>query len=250
MIKVVYFDELSATDYLNIYDGGEKVKTVEEIENQHNELTAKLGAKLSKKLSWLPLLGTDISVSGGMEYSDIGTSLIKNTLSNTVLTDFISKAKEDDRVYKLEEYDLKTYKNSIAFFKMFTPYLTITKSDFTTNDGMAMDISKLDEAFKNGKGYYEMIAERNTSEYKKRYILRFNIQAFRNNYGIADLTKMNLKYFAIKVGEANEEMLDINKEFSMDQQDTATSIDSLLNNNDTKEEKLEVFDVVLAGVEA
>lgn len=189
-------------------------------------------------------------MSGGMEYSDIGTSLIKNTLSNTVLTDFISKAKEDDRVHKLEEYSLKTYKNSIAFFKMFTPYLTITKSDFTTNDGMAMDISKLDEAFKNGKGYYEMIAERNISEYKKRYILRFNIQAFRNNYGIADLTKMNLKYFAIKVGEADEEMLDINKEFSMDQQDTATSIDSLLNNSDAKGEKLEVFDVVLAGVEA
>lgn len=26
MIKIVYFDELSATDYLNIYDGGEKIR--------------------------------------------------------------------------------------------------------------------------------------------------------------------------------------------------------------------------------
>ncbi len=209
MIKVVYFDELSATDYLNIYDGGEKVKTVEEIENQHNELTAKLGAKLLKKLNWLPILGGEISLSGDIEHSYLGTSLIKNTLSNTVLTDFINKSKDDDRIWKLERYILKTYKNSIAFFKMFTPYLTITKSNLTTSDGFMIDISKLDEAFKNGKGYYEMIAEKNTSECRKRCILRFNIQAFRNNYGIADLTKMNLNYFAIKVGETKEEMLDI-----------------------------------------
>lgn len=45
MIKIVYFDELSATDYLNIYDGGEKMKTVEEIENKHKELTGNLGIK-------------------------------------------------------------------------------------------------------------------------------------------------------------------------------------------------------------
>ena len=121
MIKVVYFDELSATDYLNIYDGGEKLKTVVEIKEKQKELQINVGAKLLNKLSWLPILGTDTAVSSEIDYSNIGTSLIKNTLASTVLTDFISKAKDDNKIHKLENNALKTYKNSIAFFKMFTP---------------------------------------------------------------------------------------------------------------------------------
>ena len=35
----------------------------------------------------------------------------------------------------------------------------------------------------------------------------------------------------------------------MDQEDSVTSIDSLLNNSDNEDESLEVFDVILAGVE-
>ena len=43
-----------------------------------------------------------------------------------------------------------------------------------------MDISKMDEAFKNAKGYYEIIAEKENEGSSDKRILRFNINAFRN----------------------------------------------------------------------
>lgn len=41
MIKVVYFDDFSATDYVNIYDGGSKVITSEEIKDKSKEFASK-----------------------------------------------------------------------------------------------------------------------------------------------------------------------------------------------------------------
>ena len=107
---------------------------------------------------------------------------------------------------------------SIAFFKMFTPYLIMTSSNIKTNE-ISFDISKMDEAFKSGKGYYELLA----THKNKSCVFRFNIEAFRNNYSIADLTKMDLVYYGVKVGKVDISMLDISNEFNGEKSTTITS---------------------------
>lgn len=247
MIKVVYFDDLSATDYLNIYDGGEKIQTKNKIEEKNKELASKTSANLFAKLSWLPFLGGGAETSANADFSLSGSSLVKTTLSNTVLTDFLNRAQDDGRICVFNDYKVRAYKNSIAFFKMFTPFLKITKSDFTTDEGFVFDISKLDEAFTSGKGYYELIAENTVGGMLKKYIFRFNIVSFRNNYSIADLSKMDLNYYAVKVGKSEEEMLDISKEFNFEQKSISSAFDIM--EGQSNGNALDVFDVILAGVD-
>ena len=105
---------------------------------------------------------------------------------------------------------------------MFTPYLKMTKSDFES-EGVTFDLAKMDESFENGKGYYELIAKKNENEEIKKYVFRFNIKAFRNNYTMADLIKMDLNYTAVKVGKVYENMLDIGKEINVETQSTISS---------------------------
>ena len=244
MIKIVYFDNSSAIDYLNIYNGGEQIQTREEQIDKAQQLTTQATAAITAKLSWLNFFTAKAEANVDDEISSKDNSIVKTTLSNTVLTDFLQQAENDDKVFKFNSYKLRAYKNSIAYFKMFTPYLKMTSSDLES-DGVRFDISKIDDAFISGKGYYELIAEKNENGKIKKHIFRFNIGAFRNNYTIADLTKMELKYLAIKVGSTYEYNLDISKEIDLNQSTLTSAFDMLDNTNN---DELEVFDVILAGV--
>lgn len=169
-----------------------------------------------------------LKIDAGLGYKT--NSLIKTTLSNIVLTDFLERIKTDEkRIMKFTSYTVSAYKNSIAFFKMFTPYLTMTKTDIQS-EGIAFEVSKMDEAFKSGKGYYEMVA---TNE-SLTYVFRFNIEAFRNNYGIADLTKMDLVYYGVKVGKVDISLLDISNEFNGERVTTITSVFDIEEKTDEK----------------
>ena len=245
MLKIIYFDENSATDYLDIFNGGKSIKEKEEIKENKKELAEKVGLNLMAKFNWLFLSGQGNADLAG-EFIQQKDSLLKTTISNTVLTDFIEKAAGDDRIEKFKNYSVYPPKNSLAFFKMFTPYLTMTNAVIPATDEMNIDVYKLDDALKNAKGYYEMLATCDGQE----VVLRFNILSFRNSYSIADLPKMQLQYYAIKVGKTNPDQLDINKEFSGEYQNNNTiqSAFDLKNPNCKKTDTLDVFDVLLAGV--
>lgn len=86
-------------------------------------------------------------------------------------------------------------------------------------------------------------------------MLRFNINSFRNGYTISDLLKMNLSIYAIKVGKTTAEMLNVNKELGMDVSILPKDNPSYEGESSNEEEAtasqvLDVFDVLLAGVEA
>lgn len=86
-------------------------------------------------------------------------------------------------------------------------------------------------------------------------ILRFNINSFRNNYTISDLLKMDLSIYAIKVGRTSLENLNVNKELGMNVSVIPKDNPSYEPNTDTEVTTtsspiLDVFDVLLAGVEA
>lgn len=97
MIKVVSFDDYSATGYLNIYDGESKMKISEEIKDKSKGFASRTSAKLFAKLSWLPFLGGEAETGASADFSYHASSLLKTTLSNIVLTDILEKIKGDNQ---------------------------------------------------------------------------------------------------------------------------------------------------------
>lgn len=244
MLKIIYFDEFSATDYIDISEGGKKEKSSQRIKERANKLSAEVEAKLEAKWNWLPFFGVHGSAEAKDNISLTGNTLIKTTISNTVLTDYLEKVNEDKNITKFSGYKLSAYPNSMTYIKMYTPYMIIAEKSEEIN------LSKLDEALASARGYYELIADKPND----KCILRFNIKAFRNNYGISDLIKMNLTYHAIEVGEFEEKRLDMKNEFSMKQEGTVSArkiLDGdIINGDDIDDSKLlKVYDVILAGVE-
>ena len=85
--------------------------------------------------------------------------------------------------------------------------------------------------------------------------MRFNINSFKNGYTISDLLKMNLNIYAIKVGRTSLDMLDVSKELEMDVSIIPKDNPSYEESNEVEDKTasqkiLDVFDVLLAGVEA
>lgn len=241
MLKVIYFDEFSATDYIDISDGGKKEYSSQKIKDRANKLSANVGAKLEAKWNWLPFFGVQGNSEMKADISTAGNTLIKTTISNTVLTDYLNKSNEDKDIIKFNDYKLSAYPNSITLFKMYTPYMIVAEKNQEVN------LAKLDEALASARGYYELIAER----LDDKCILRFNIKAFRNNYGISDLIKMKLTYHAIEVGEFEEDKLDMQHEFSMQHKSLSANdiLESDNPSNQNNDNLLKVYDVILAGVE-
>lgn len=255
LVKVVYFDERSASDYLDIAAGGASETRSEYIRTRTSDAHAKVENKVAAKLSWLPFLGASAEVSGGVDVSRIGKSILSQTLSNTILTDYLEQVESDRRVRRLSDVEVSAPPNSMAYMKMFTPYMIIARGD-----DMDVDLARMDEALERAKGYYELLA-RSVSGDAEPCVLRFNISAFRNNYGLADLGRMSLVFHAVRVGHTTEDSLTIDAEMgfgvanelgdSPSAQELIALAERRLNAEDPARGTavLEVLDVILAGVE-
>ena len=190
--------------------------------------------------------------------------MVKNIVKNTILTDFLSILEDQGTLQRrtsrlpkgtikqFKDYVISAEKDSLSYIVMVSPYLSMLKTGTAIPAGeFNIAIDKLDNALRNAKGYYEFIGTKGRS----RVVLRFNINSFRNGYTISDLLKMNLSIYAIKVGKTTADMLNVNKELGM-------NVSILPKDNPTYEEGktaeegaantqvLDVFDVLLAGVEA
>lgn len=239
VIKIIYFDEISATDYLIIKNGG----ILDEINRELNETDKTKGASLKGRL-WakIPLLIGTAKAEGNLSYENHESNFIQKTITNSLLSDFIEEI-DIDEIREFNNYSIRPYPNSFAYFKMFTPFLKMFSDKLADGIAIPIDISSMDNVFEGGKGYYEMIAEYG----ENKVVLRFNIRSFRNNYTLADLTKMDLTYYGILVGETEEYLLDISNELTP-YEDIANNIKELENKHDCNI-KLKVYDVILAGVQ-
>ncbi len=243
IIKVVYFDEESASDYLDISAGGKEASTSEKIRERSKETHASVETSLIAKLSWLPFLGASADASAGAGLSAAGRSILSKTLSNTILTDYLAKSGDDKNIRQLRGFRVTAPKDSMAYMKMYTPYMIILKSD-----ELPIDLSRFDEALGGAKGYYELIGE--DAESASKYILRFNIQAFRNNYGLADLGRMNLVFHGVLVGKAAENGLGMESEMlQASGAEPLSAADIVDGTSSIQGTLLDVYDVILAGVE-
>lgn len=243
MIKIVYFDEQSASDYLDMSAGGRTAMTKEAVQNRVSEMHSKLEASVAAKFSWLPFLGASAEMGGGGSAGRASESILSKTLSNTILTDYLEQVQDDERVRRLKDLQLTASKESMAYMKMYTPYMIAAKDKDDT-----IDLARLDEALASAKGYYELVGQNRATGDK--CVLRFNLKAFRNSYGLTDLARMRLSYHGVLVGRTLESSLTMAAEMNPQQQtSTPTALDLVDGKVSEKEKELDVFDVILAGVE-
>lgn len=246
MLKIIYFDENSAMDYLEISNGGilntstakEKKKGSSIATTGEAEIVIDTGM-LGKILS---VIQAKIKVASKANLGLETSSIIKTTISNTILSEYSNQAKNDQNIEKIENYKVNIQTNSFAYIKLFSPYIKMMNLD-DLNNSSGVNFTNIDEILKESKGYYSILVE---SDNDKK-ILRFNIKAFRNNYNLTDLLRMNLTFYGIKVGQSSVEALSAGREFANEIEKELTQDD--LNKRSNIENPLDLIDVVLAGVD-
>ena len=256
--KIVYFDEESITDYVQIVEGGEMEKTTELLNNTEETLDGKTKVSGAAGISGVfkAILGLESKIEANLELeSSLNTNkMAKNILKNTILTDFISiLEKGDSSIENFKDYKISVEKDSLSYIVMISPYMAMLgKSNGIKAGEFNLFIDKIDNAVKSGKGYFEFVGEKDDN----KVVLRFNINAFKNNYKISDLLKMNLSIYAIKVGTTTLEKLNVNTELNLDEKiaigkDNPSYVEKHENKTEEndKDKELKVYDVLLAGVE-
>lgn len=235
IVKLVYFDEEAAVDYINIIDGGQKNEKEISGKDTSDLSTARIKTGLMAKVgTLLPFMETKVeaSATSDIEITNNAKKIIESTITNTVLTDYLDKISRDEKVSKFENFKLRAVKDSLANFKMYTPYIETLNGDKMQE----IDLTKLDYVLENAKGYYEFIGINGN----KKHIFRINIKALRNNYKLADLIKMNLTYYGVKVGKWKESDLNVYNELDFQHINEISS---------ESETELDVYDIILSGVE-
>lgn len=238
----------------------ELLKSRDGTESQKFEASGKVGIVGVFKA----LLGLDASAGGeiaaGLSFNS--NKMVRNIVKNTILTDFLHIIEEEESkkgsskaskgaIKKFDGYIISAEKDSFSYMVMVSPYLSMLKGASVPAGEFNIDIDKIENALKNAKGYYEFVGTRGRS----KVIFRFNINSFKNGYTISDLLKMNLSIYAIKVGRTTLDMLNVSKELDMDvsiiPKDNPSYVDEEEpEEGNTGKKALDVFDVLLAGVES
>lgn len=238
--KIVYFDEQAAQDYLDITNGGRLDWSKEENKKRVAEILAEIEAQAKggfNILEWFKLM-----LSGEVNAKATGalSSIFDTTIKNTLLTDYIEKASTDRSVCKFTDCVLYAPENSVSMYKMISSYLTVVPKD-----QLPIDMEKLNDAVLGERGYYSMLIDG-----KDDVVLRFNIKAFFNNYSLADIGKMKLGCFGVEVGKCQRRQLSIDQEFIQPDDKKVPTAEDIVDglNNETDENILSIYDVVLAGV--
>lgn len=266
--KIIYFDEESVTDYVQIIAGGQLTQTTELLDSSTTSGEAGVESKLSIGIGKLfrSLIGLDASVSvdSNLRAKFQNDNLARNILQNTILTDFLSIANERCTtnsqtcgIRLFEGYNIEVVQDSLSYIIMISPYMTMLKDSSIISKSSNLDydisIDKIDSAIKMAKGYFEFIGNRPD---EPKVVLRFNIDAFKNNYKISDLLKMDLILYAVKVGKTTLDKMaiiaDINAT-SIPQNNKNTNVDNPEYGENAMPEshkipELKVYDVLLAGI--
>lgn len=240
LIKIVYFDEQTALDFVEIRDKGRYTREMENESKGEVGIATEASAKTPKLFSMFRL-NADIHASAEAQ------KIVRSTISNTILTDFIEKAEQGKDVERLSGYDIQLTEET-----RLTIYTAITDAASGNlpmdQQGMGMEVSKFGSVLKNLQGYLECNA---IKDGEASAILRFNTTSFRNNYRLADIINMNLQYYGVKVGTTDTSTL---RSLGLDLTNSPTDIQDKLNSlfEDTETgscgEKLDVYDIILAGV--
>lgn len=239
IVKIIYFDEDAAQDYLDIKNGGRFDWSTDENKEKISKIICEIDAKASGGFNILTLIKASLEGKTKIERDASLSKIVDSTLKNTLLSDYIKQAENDDSIRKFSDITIYPPENSFTMYKLFSSYLTVVPKE-----QLPIDMEKLNVAVLGERGYYEMFVRED-----KNIIVRFNSKAFRNNYNLTDLTKMDLVYYGVKVGSYDRDRLGIDKEFqvsSKEKLDANKLFDSEVES--AKCNLCDVYDIVLAGV--
>lgn len=259
LAKIIYFDESSVTDYIQIIEGGKLTRTTELLSEDGDNGDANIGAEASIGINGLfkSLIGfgAKVQTESKLETSFKSESLVKTILQNTILTDFLDLVEDENaKVEVFDDIKIRVIKDSLSYIIMISPYMKMFKGgslNINTDLDLSIDIVKMDESIRLAKGYFEFEGVKDNTS----VILRFNIDSFKNNYKISDLLKMDLTIYAVPVGKVDRRNISIVSEINaVTIDDEASTYDNpKYGEEDKKEENnvediLTVYDVLLAGV--
>ena len=243
-LKIVYLDEEAATDLIYMENKGKIVESIVDTENNKLDTKTSVEAGIGAKTSLLSLLGAKFKIGTNVSVGYGSQQLINQAITNTVLTDYLDLTKENNLVKKFDKASVYPFPNSLAYFKLITPYMVMTEGKMDAGD-IKLNIQMMDEALNKGKGYFEMVLE----DEGIKSILRFNLKSFKNSYSLSDLVKMELTYHAVRVGKTKLINLDASKEFAYENIDKEIDGYKIANEMESiSEDDIDVFDVLLAGV--
>ena len=240
----MYFDEEAATDLIYMENKGKIVESIVDTENNKLDTKTSVEAGIGVKTSLLSLLGAKFKIGTNVSVGYGSQQLINQAITNTVLTDYLDLTKENNLVKKFDKASVYPFPNSLAYFKLITPYMVMTEGKMDAGD-IKLNIQMMDEALNKGKGYFEMVLE----DEGIKSILRFNLKSFKNSYSLSDLVKMELTYHAVRVGKTKLINLDASKEFAYENINKEIDGYKIANEMESiSEDDIDVFDVLLAGV--
>ena len=261
LTKIIYFDESSVTDYIQIIEGGKLTKTTELLSIDADNGGANVGTEASVGINGLfrSLIGfgAKVEAESKLETSFKSETLIKTILQNTILTDFLDIVQnEKTQIAVFDDIKIKVIRDSLSYIIMISPYMKMFKGEslnINTDLDLSLDVLKMDESIKLAKGYFEF---EGVKKDKTSVILRFNIDSFKNNYKISDLLKMDLSIYAVYVGKVDRKNISIVSEINASANENQAVLiydNPKYGETDTREvnsseDILEVFDVLLAGV--
>ena len=139
ILKVIYFDEEAAIDYITISDGG---KAISEIINTEQETdTSKFEGETSTgfKIPFLTWFNLQAKIGMSSNINNINDEVVKSTLTNTILTDYIKKdgillVNKDDEASKnfIEKFkNTKTYGYGSADYDIISDDIHPDHTDIT-----------------------------------------------------------------------------------------------------------------------
>lgn len=242
MMKVVYFDETAASDYITIQNGGQIDWTTTENKERLAKIIAEIDVQAKGSFNLFSFIKASVSGNTNANVDTNTSKLIKSTVTNTLLTDYILLASEDKNIRQFHNDGVYAPQNSISMYRMYSSYLNIVPKD-----QIPIDLEGLNNALLGERGYYQMLLN---SEKEPSCVLRFNINAFKNDYSLADLSKMNLSYFGVRVGQCTKEQLSLEKEFEIQQSNKTPDVKEIVTGSasESSMQFLDVYDIVLAGV--
>ena len=104
LVKIPYFDEEAAQDYLDVRNGGHLDWSTEENKERLGKIIGEIEAEVGGGVNLLAMLKAAFQGKGDIGYSSIVSKVVDSKLQNTLLTDYLLEANGDKYVKRILQY--------------------------------------------------------------------------------------------------------------------------------------------------
>ena len=125
IVKIVYFDEGSATDYVQLRSGGSFMTEIETTSSVVDGGGVGAQASVGVRAWFAGLMRGSISAEGSLSASFRDDTVVKSIVTNTVLTDFLQAVdthQEGCRIRRFNNCKIVQIPGSISSMTLLTPY--------------------------------------------------------------------------------------------------------------------------------